>query len=86
MEKKKYPTTPVLKRMHNLLTELEEAKIIVSKPYGAFWNRKVNVEALLEVTKEFAKARSNFWAEAVKVYPDLEGKNASSDAHEIIIT
>lgn len=82
-ENKKFPLTPELRRHYDLLSDLSEALKIVSKPYGFFWNRKIDTKAVFEISKAHAEAKSNFWLLAIREYPELQGKNASSDVHEI---
>ena len=82
-EKKKFKMTSKLRVLYETLVVLEEAKKIVSKPYGIF-RRRVDTKALIEVFNLYAKAKADFWNDILKEYPELEGKDIMANFKEII--
>ena len=83
MKKKKYPLTDELKRLYDLLNSLSEAKGIIYKPYGPFWNKKVNTQAVIDIAKEIASTKTTFWREVYVIYPELKEKNISANEKEL---
>ena len=82
-KKKIYKLTPEIRRRYNRLMSLEKSKEALSTPTGPFWNKKIDVQALISITKSHGEARASLWTEVVSEYPELNGKDATANDHGI---
>lgn len=81
-EPKTYPLTPTLRRYWYVLDTMEASTRLAAHPIG-FFRKKLDSAALIEVTKAFGNAKADFWNHVFLTYPELRGKDLTSNCNEI---
>ena len=81
---KEFNLTPRLRSLYEILNNLTEVKKIVLKPSG-FFVKKINIENVLIIHKEYSEAKANFWNKAIEEFPAIQGKNAEANIHKITL-